>query len=256
MRKTHSISNKRIPLGDPVFDQGRFHNTRIKVIIPTLNEEKNICDVIHRLHCLGLQDILVIDGHSWDNTAEFARKLGAKILLQNGRGKGSGLREAFKEVLDADVIVMIDADGSMAPEELPSFIDMLDSGADIVKGSRFLSHGNSDDFTAVRRIGNKILTGLTNFLFLTKYTDLCYGYIVFKKKALEKLSILLKGNEFEIETEICIRAKTLGLNVLEVPSHEHARCYGGSNLRSFKDGLIILKMVLTESLRRNRSLLV
>ena len=251
MRKPHSVSNKRILLDDPVFDQRRLHNTRIKVIIPTLNEEKNICDVIHRLHCLGLQDILVIDGHSLDNTVECVRKLGVKIMMQNGQGKGSGLREAFKETLDSDIIAMIDADGSMAPEELPSFIDMLNSGADIVKGSRFLHPGTSDDFTPVRRIGNKILTGLTNFLFLTKYTDLCYGYMVFKKEALEKLSILLKGNEFEIETEICIRAKTLGLNIFEVPSHEHARCYGGSNLRTFKDGLIILKMILTEFFRGN-----
>jgi len=192
---------------------------------------------------------LVIDGNSRDNTAEFAQKFGAKILLQNGQGKGSGLREAFEKVLDADVIVMIDADGSMAPEELPSFIDMLDSGADIVKGSRLLPPGNSDDFTAVRRIGNKILTGVTNFLFLTKYTDLCYGYMVFKKEALEKLSILLEGNEFEIETEICIKAKTLGLKILEIPSHEYARSYGASNLRTFKDGLSILKIILTEFFR-------
>jgi len=167
-------------------------------------------------------------------------------MLQNGEGKGGALREAFEECLDADVIAMMDADGSMDPKELPSFIDMIDSGADIVKGSRFLPPGNSDDFTAVRRAGNKILTGLTNFLFLTKYTDLCYGYMVFKQDALRKLSVFLKGSKFEIETEICIKAKTLGLNVFEIPSFEHARRSGGSNLRTFSDGLGILKMILTE----------
>ena len=251
MKKPHSQSKKKNFPDYPVFDQRKLHNRRIKVIIPTLNEEKNIGDIINRLQGIGLHDILVIDGNSRDNTAEFAHKFGAKILIQNGHGKGSGLREAFEKVLDADVIVMIDADGSMAPEELPSFIDMLDSGADIVKGSRLLHPGNSDDFTAVRRIGNKILTGVTNFLFLTKYTDLCYGYMVFKKETLEKLSILLTGNEFEIETEICIKAKTLGLKVFEIPSYEHSRCHGGSNLRTFKDGLSILKMILTEFFRGN-----
>ena len=251
MQKTHSGSNKKNSPDKPVFNQRKLHNRRIKVIIPTLNEEKNVGDIINRLQGIGLHDILVIDGHSRDNTVECARNFGAKIIIQNGRGKGSGMREAFKEALGSDIIVMIDADGSMAPEELPSFIDKLDLGADIVKGSRFLYPGKSDDFTVVRRIGNKIITLLTNFLFLTKYTDICYGYIIFKKDALEKLSVILTGNKFEIETEICIRAKNLGLNVFEIPSYEHARNYGASNLRSLKDGLRILKVVLTEFFRGN-----
>jgi glycosyltransferase involved in cell wall biosynthesis len=224
---------------------------RAKVIIPARNEEESIGDIIQRLQRMGFDDILVVDGHSHDGTAECARKLGARVVSQNGKGKGGALREAFLQCLDDDLTVIMDADGSMDPEELPLFFDKIVSGADIVKGSRFLPPGDSEDFTATRRIGNKILTTITNFLFLTEYTDLCYGYMAFNKEALKRLSPSLKGDNFEIETEICVKAKILGLRVLEVPSFERSRQYGGSNLHPFKDGLSILRMIVTEFLKEN-----
>jgi len=240
----------RIPPTGPVFNEQRICASA-KIIIPARNEEKNIGNIIRRLQRFGFDDILVVDGHSYDATAECARKLGARVLPQNGKGKGGALREAFKQCLDDDVIVMMDADGSMDPEELPSFVDAVVSGADIVKGSRFLPAGNSEDFSAIRRVGNRILTAITNSLFLTRYTDLCYGYMAFNKGALSKLASCLKGNNFEIETEICVKAKTLGLRVSEVPSFERSRQSGGSNLHTFRDGLSILRMIITEFLKQD-----
>jgi hypothetical protein len=96
-----------------------------------------------------------------------------------------------------------------------------------------------------------ILTGILNSLFLTDYTDLCYGYIAFKKEALNTLSNHLASENFEIETEICIKSKTLGLSVLEIPSFERSRVYGKSNLRTFRDGFGILKLLLREALKAN-----
>ena len=225
-------------------------NTRVNVIIPTLNEEKNIGDVIYRLKRIGVKEILIIDGHSKDSTVEFAGKLGAKVILQNGRGKGAALRQAFEDsCISGDIIVIMDADGSMAPEELSQFIKAIETGADIAKGSRFLPSGGSEDMTPLRRVGNKILTEVLNFLFFTKYTDLCYGYIAFTNEALRKLSNYLVSKNFEIETEICIKSKTLGIHVIEIPSFERSRRYGTSNLNTLKDGFSIFKLILGEALK-------
>jgi glycosyltransferase involved in cell wall biosynthesis len=225
-------------------------NTRVNVIIPTLNEEQNISDLIYRLKRADCNDILVVDGHSEDNTVESARKLGAKVFVQNGRGKGSALRQAFEHsCLNGDVVVIMDADGSMAPEELSRFTKVVETGVDVVKGSRFLPRGGSEDLTPLRRCGNRILTWAFNFLFSTEYTDLCYGYMAFKKEALSRLSACLATENFEIETEICIKSKILGLSVLEIPSVERARIYGTSNLSTLKDGFKIFLLLFKESLK-------
>jgi glycosyltransferase involved in cell wall biosynthesis len=222
------------------------------VIIPALNEGQNIGDVIYRLKRADCNDILVVDGHSKDNTVESARKLGAKVFVQNGSGKGSALRQAFEHsCLNGDVVVIMDADGSMAPEELSRFTKVVENGVDVVKGSRFLPRGGSEDLTPLRRCGNRILTWVFNFLFSTDYTDLCYGYMAFKKEALTRLSACLASENFEIETEICIKSKILGLSVLEIPSVERARVYGTSNLSTLKDGFKIFLLLFKESLKSN-----
>jgi glycosyltransferase involved in cell wall biosynthesis len=224
-------------------------DARLSVIIPTLNEARNITETICRLKQVGCRDILIIDGNSVDGTVESAQRLGAKVVMQHGKGKGSALRQAFGNgYVDGDIIIVLDADGSMDPEEIPSFVDAIRSGAEIVKGSRFLPKGQSDDITAMRKVGNKLLVSILNFLFLTKYTDLCYGYMAFRKEAIKRISPRLTSEDFEIETEICIRAKELGIKVAEVPSFERARRYGESNLHSFKDGFRILRVIVRESL--------
>jgi glycosyltransferase involved in cell wall biosynthesis len=224
-------------------------NARISVIIPTLDEAENIVEVIYKLKRAGCHNILVVDGNSHDNTVERARISGAKVILQNGKGKGGALRQAFENgSIDGDMVLILDADGSMDPDEVPLFTEALKPGVDIVKGSRFLPGGQSEDITAMRRVGNKILVGLLNFICLTNYTDLCYGYMIFKRKALTRLSQHLKSQNFEIETEICLKAKELGLNVREIPSTEHPRNYGNSKLSTFKDGFRILMVILRESL--------
>jgi glycosyltransferase involved in cell wall biosynthesis len=228
-----------------------LENTNVKVIIPARNEANTIGDIIQQLKRIGVREIVVVDGHSSDDTPQISRSLGAKIIRQNGFGKGDALRQAFWDCLDSDIIVIMDADGSMDPEEIPLYIEAIKSGADVVKGSRFLPKGKSEDLTTLRWIGNKFLTGITNVLFLTKYTDLCYGYMAFKKDALGKLNPCLKGQNFEIETEICVKAKTLGLKVVEVPSFERVRIYGESKLRAVKDGVNILRAILLESFNEN-----
>ena len=150
------------------------------VVIPTLNEEKNICDVIERT--LKYTDsILIVDGKSKDKTVELANRYGVDVLIQRGSGKGAAIKEAFQKV-DDDIVIMLDGDCSMRPEEIPFFVKGICSGADIVKGSRFSLMGASEDITPIRRVGNSIFILMVNLLYGTSYTDLCYGYIAFRKE--------------------------------------------------------------------------
>lgn len=221
--------------------------TDVGVVIPTLNEEKNIEEVLLDLKNLGYFDILVIDGKSKDETTKIAKNNGAKVVLQDGRGKGNAIKQALSNgYLVADAIVMMDADGSMDPKEIIDLVEILNSGADIVKGSRFLKTGYSYDMSSLRRIGNMLMVALVNLLWSAKYTDLCYGFAVFNRRAIEKLVPLLESQNFEIETEIFLKALDLGLVVKEVPSTEFKRKNGESNLNSFRDGFKILKTIAEE----------
>jgi glycosyltransferase involved in cell wall biosynthesis len=225
----------------------KVSNSDVTVIIPTLNEEKSIAEVIRELNQMGCHGVLVVDGSSRDRTVEIAKELGANVVAQNGRGKGAALRQAFNhDYLNGDVIVMMDADGSMNPKEIPLFIEALNSGADLVKGSRFLPYGYSEDMSLIRRIGNRFFLSLVNWFWSADYTDLCYGFGAFRKDAIEKLCPFLKSTNFEIETEVFIKAKKLGLKVVEVPSIELRRKHGKSNLSIFRDGFRILKTIVEE----------
>ena len=232
----------------PEFKSGEGKNRQITVIIPTLNEEKSIADLIKELNIGGFSNILVIDGNSTDCTAQIAKELGVNVIFQNGKGKGDALRQAFSYKALSDWVVMLDADGSMNPVEILSFLEPLKNGVDVVKGSRFLPEGFSEDMTFFRKIGNKFFIFLVNLIWGAKYTDLCYGYAAFKKESLHKMYPHLKSKNFEIEAEIFIKAKKLGLRVEEVPSIELRRRFGKSNLDAFGDGFKILQTIIREAL--------
>ena len=228
-----------------------FHsmNMNVGIAIPAFNEEKNIAEVLSQLNSIGYGNILVIDGLSRDGTLKVAEEGGAQIVLQDGRGKGQAIRQVLSNnYLDSDVLVLMDADGSMAAEEVPRFVEVLSKGADVAKGSRFISGGGSYDMTPLRRFGNTIMTSTVNLMYASRYTDLCYGFVAFNKKAIKALAPVLKSNNFEIETEVFIKAQKLGLKVVEVPSMEYKRKNGKSNLNTFRDGYKIFKTIVIGSL--------
>ena len=142
---------------------------------------------------------------------------------------------------------MIDADGSTDPTEIPRFLSALRTGADFVKGTRYVQGGGSADLTPIRTAGNRALTGMVNLFWHTKYTDLCYGYIAFWSRHLELLAPDCRG--FEVETLLCIRAVERGLQVSEVVSFEASRISGTSNLRATRDGFRILRTIVAELVR-------
>jgi len=224
------------------------HMARVSLLIPALNEAKNIAVLLKNLATIvpNMAEITVVDGGSVDATVDAATALGASIILQKGTGKGDALRQAFEGEHAGDIVVIMDADGSNRPEEIPELIAAIANGADIAKGSRFLKGGGSTDLSFVRKIGNKVFISIVNHAWSGEYTDLCYGFMAFRRDAVRKLVPLLESKHFQIETEICIKARKLGLKVVEIPSIELKRVHGASKLRGFHDSLRIAKTILRE----------
>ena len=217
---------------------------RVSFIVPTLNEAKNLPFLLPRIPAWAFE-VIIIDGRSTDGTVEIARRLrpDVKIVLEQRRGKGAALQAGFCAAT-GDIIVMLDADGSMAPEEAILFVGALMSGADLVKGSRFMQGAGSDDISICRMLGNWGLTQIVRLLYGCAFSDLCYGYIAFWRKHVDCLRCDCDG--FEIETLINVRALKSRLKIVEVASFETPRINGESNLRAIPDGIRVLRTILRE----------
>lgn len=225
-----------------------FATPLVSVVIPAKNEAKNLPHVLPRIPDM-VGEIILVDGNSTDHTVEVARELcpDIRIVQQKGRGKGDALRTGF-EAARGDIIVMLDADGSMAPEEIPAYVGALIAGADFAKGSRFLHGAGTDDMEFHRYLGNLAFVIAVRLLFGGSYSDLCYGYCAFWSRVLPQLQLSSDG--FEIETEMNIRALTSGVRVVEVPSFESRRIHGESNLSALHDGLRVLRFIVQERFNR------
>jgi len=216
----------------------------ISVVIPTLNEAQNIPWVLRRMPSY-VDEVVIVDGRSTDNTVGVARAIRENIVVVNElrKGKGVALRSGFAAA-SGDIIVMLDADGSMDPQEIGWFVSPLQHDFDFVKGSRHVTGGGSEDLTHLRRAGNRALTGLANAVLHSNYSDLCYGYLAFRRECLEILQ--LESDGFEIETELIVHAAKAGLRIAEVPSLELDRISGASNLQTFRDGWRVLGTLARE----------
>jgi len=231
---------------------------KVSVVIPTLNEARNLPHVFADLPA-GLHEVIIVDGNSVDDTVATARRLrpGVRIIRQNRSGKGNALACGFAAAT-GDIIAMVDADGSADPAEIPQFVQALLDGADFAKGTRFAAGGGSCDITRLRRLGNRMLSGLVNLLCRTRYSDLCYGYNAFWRHHAPVFGLYtesdvpagsgtrLWGDGFEVETLINIRVAQAGLKVTEVASYEHSRIHGVSNLNATSDGWRVLRTIFAE----------
>ncbi len=215
---------------------------KITAVIPTLNEEGNIRKVLNSVSKY-VDEIIVTDGYSKDNTVRVAKEFGAKILYDN-IGKGSALRKGINTA-NGDVIVLFDCDLSHRASEIGKAIKLINDGYEICMPSRTIGH--SDDLTKFRKFLNMLLANFVNFVWGSNYTDVCYGFRVAKKSALKKLD--LSSNGFEIETEISIKAAKKRLKTKEIPTYEKKRKYGESKFNLFFDGLRIIRRVFVELIK-------
>lgn len=213
----------------------------VTAVIPTLNEADNLRWLLPRL--TSVDEVVIVDGQSSDGTAEIARLLrpDATIIVEPPTGKGTAMRTGMAAAT-SEVLIMLDADGSMDPAEFDAFLALLCRGFDFVKGSRYACGGGSDDLTGLRSAGNKWLTRLANGLYRGGWSDLCYGYVGIRRSAVDRLA--LKSTGFEIETEMCVNAVRAGLKMAEVASHESNRRHGESNLNTFRDGWRVLRTMV------------
>jgi glycosyltransferase involved in cell wall biosynthesis len=220
----------------------------ISVLIPARNEAHNLEFVLPKIPSI-VGEVILIDGHSTDDTIAVAQELlpSIRIVSQLGKGKGDAIRAGL-EASRGDIIVMLDADGSTDPNEIPRFIEVLIAGNDFAKGSRFVKGGGSHDITLLRRIGNYWLSKLVNLLYHAQFSDLCYGYNAFWRHCFDQIKINSDG--FEIETLINIRMHLAKFKIVEVPSVEYPRIHGESKLHTFRDGWRVLQTILRERQRK------
>lgn len=204
--------------------------TKISIIIPTKNESRSIQEVIAGVKPF-VQEVLVVDGHSTDQTREIAEQMGARVLLDNRKGKGDGIRLGIREAT-GNILVCIDADGSHDPKDIPKLVQpILDDRADLVIGSRMTGgsdelHGDLSRF--IRMTGSHVLLLMINYRWNIRLTDCQNGFRAIRTDVARNLG--LTENVHTIEEEMVIKCAQQKYRITEVPSHEYSRQYGSSTL--------------------------
>ena len=200
------------------------------ILIPTLNEEESIGGIVKEFKSAGFENILVIDGNSEDSTREIAKREGARVEVQQGKGKGAAVKQAFDAIED-DIIVMIDGDGTYLPSEVNKLLDPIIKGkAEHVIGNRF-AYGGA--FARLHRIGNWVLNKIFGFGYGIRLNDILSGYRALTRDAVRKMNLEKEG--FEIETEMAIESVKRGIRIKEVPIRYEKR-KGKSKLNFVRDG--------------------
>ena len=218
----------------------------VTALICTLNEEGSLPHVLPRVPDW-VDEVLLVDGHSTDNTVAVAKELrpDIRVLYQPGRGKGDALRYGIREANTA-IIVTLDADGTTDPKDMPRFVEPLLNGCDFVKGSRFRL-GLPANKPRHRIVGNWIIAIAFDLLFFRTYTDLCSGYNAFWKKALATVD--LSGGDFEDEPLVNVRVRKAGLKVKEVGHIDRGRVGGDSKAPSWRQGFGAIRTIVRERFR-------
>jgi dolichol-phosphate mannosyltransferase len=208
----------------------------VSIVIPTRNEETTLPPVIERCRPYA-DEILVVDGHSDDRTRTLAADLGARVVLDNGRGKGAAIRQAI-EMVRGEIVVFIDADGSHDPDDIPKMVEPIALGeADHCIASRM--RGGSDELFStfgqfVRMVGGQVITLAINYRFGIRITDSQNGFRAFRTDALRRLRLCENGTT--IEQELTIKSVRQQLRIVEIPIHEYARAAGESKINVWRDG--------------------
>ena len=224
-----------------------MERTAVSVIVPAMNEARNLPYVLPLIP-RWVHEVILVDGGSTDGTPEVARALLARHPHRRpaaARARAPRCSAGFAAAT-GDIIVMLDADGSTDPAEIPLFVG---ASSPAPTSSRARASSRAAGPTTWRRCGEpatRCFACSVRLAFGGHYTDLCYGYNAFWRRILPALEG--DGDGFEIETMMNVRALAAGLRVAEVPSLEAARIHGESNLRTFRDGARVLSVIVRERL--------
>ena len=223
---------------------GEHEQSTATIIIPTRNEEAAIPLVLDEVKRISkgitpLQ-ILVVDS-SDDSTASIAGVFGVRVIRTAAKGKGAAVAAGVRAAGSQNIII-IDGDGSHRPSEIPTALHILEQGASVAKGSRFLKGGGTFDMGTVRKIGNLFFVKLFRLAGF-RVTDLCYGFIGFKKEFWEKVSPVAPSLAFDVNLV------SMGLllkeeSVVEFPSVERKRYAGWAKSDAIRTGLEVVTSVV------------
>ncbi|MCL7474837.1 MAG: S-layer glycoprotein N-glycosyltransferase AglJ [ANME-2 cluster archaeon] len=226
-----------------------IHPEDVCIFIPTLNESHTIGSLIHEFKSLGFSNILVMDGHSKDNTADIARKAGAHVVMQTGKGKGQAVIQAF-DTIDSPYVIMIDGDGTYLPDEVNRFIEAFEQGAGHIIGDRFANPGKGA-FTKLNSMGNRILNKMFGFAYGEWLSDILSGYRGFTRETISRL--VLNQTGFEIETEMTVECVRNEVDIRVVPITYLARADDAAvtKLNPLTDGLRIGRTIFNMAKMNN-----
>src|SRR5215208_7387292 len=220
----------------------------LTVVIPCLNEEENITEVVTRARTVlereGIDgEVVVADNRSEDRSAELATAAGARVVHEPRRGYGSAYMAGFAAARGR-YIVMADADLTYDFEDIPRFVEHLDAGGELVMGDRMDNIQPGAMPWMHRYIGNPVLSGILNLFFKTGIRDAHCGMRALRRDVLPRLDLRTPGMEFA--SEMVIRASKEDLDIRELPIHYHPRG-GESKLSTFRDGWRHLRFLLVHS---------
>ena len=207
----------------------------ISVIFPTLNEEETVKTCIEMAQkVLGPRytyEIIVCDS-STDRTAAIAKACGATVISCTNQGYGNAYHEGVK-VSHGNILVMADADGTYNMMEIPLFVDVLVSDADLVIGNRFFNM-EKGAMSWYKKVGNLFLTAVLNTLFGTRISDTHCGMRAVTRKAYKKMGLTCEGMEYA--SEMLVKAHQCNLRIKQVPISYGKRRGSPSKLNAVKDG--------------------
>jgi len=224
----------------------------VSIVIPTLNEAQSLSLVIPKIPPLpAIKEVILVDGHSSDGTIEVAKQLlpAIKVVHQEGRGKGNAILCGARAA-QGDYFLVLDADGSHLPEEIPLYIEKANAGYDLVKGSRYLGGTRTEDETWDHGLLVKISQFTANTLWHTHFTDICYGMFLINRQ--KYLDLNIQAQRHDVEWELVAKAVGSGLKIIEVPAFEAKRIYGRSHVSIVRDGWLIANAIFREGLCRRK----
>jgi dolichol-phosphate mannosyltransferase len=200
------------------------------IVVPARNEEETIGEVLRSVRDM-TDDLIVVDGHSSDRTVAIAREYGARMVQDNGLGKGDAIRVGLTAVRHP-ITVFIDADGSHDPKDIPRLVaPIVADEADLVMGSRML--GGSEELfgsisEVIRLMGSLVISLSINYRYGLRLTDYQNGFRAIRTEV--GRAIGLTSNITTIEQEMAMKCLKYGYRVTEVPTHEYRRKGGTSKI--------------------------